>query len=116
MKLIMAIINGEDAKPLIKSLMSEGFQVTKLASSGGFLKAKNTTILCGVTNEYVDACLAVIKKVCRAKTYSPRKLTPEGSSTLSGIAHGRQDVSQAADIVYGGATVFVMDIERHEKY
>ena len=39
MKLIVAIVQDEDASHLISELMSEGFSVTKLATTGGFLRA-----------------------------------------------------------------------------
>ena len=39
MKLIIAIVQDEDAGRLMTSLMNEGFSVTKLATTGGFLKA-----------------------------------------------------------------------------
>ncbi|MCL2753684.1 MAG: cyclic-di-AMP receptor, partial [Defluviitaleaceae bacterium] len=38
-KLIMAIIHDEDAFQIIDVLSEEGFKVTKLASTGGFLRA-----------------------------------------------------------------------------
>ena len=48
MKLIIAIVQDEDASRLVSSLMNEGFGVTKLATTGGFLRAGNTTLLVGV--------------------------------------------------------------------
>ena len=43
MKLIIAIVQDEDSGILIDELMDEDFRVTKLASTGGFLKSGNTT-------------------------------------------------------------------------
>lgn len=51
MKLIIAIVQDEDASRLVSSLMNEGFGVTKLATTGGFLRAGNTTLLVGVEDE-----------------------------------------------------------------
>lgn len=51
MKLIIAIVQDEDAFRLISNLMSEGYGVTKLASTGGFLRAGNTTLLIGVNED-----------------------------------------------------------------
>ena len=45
MKLIIAIVQDEDASRLISNLMSEGYGVTKLATTGGFLRAGNTLSL-----------------------------------------------------------------------
>ena len=51
MKLVMAVIHDEDVKKLLSSLTKHGFQATKLASTGGFLKFGNSTILVGVDEE-----------------------------------------------------------------
>ena len=48
MKLIIAIVQDEDASRLISSLMNEGYSATKLATTGGFLRSGNTTLLLGV--------------------------------------------------------------------
>jgi uncharacterized protein YaaQ len=51
MKLIIAIVHDDDAMELISSLTESGFSVTKLATTGGFLKAGNTTLLIGIEEE-----------------------------------------------------------------
>ena len=51
MKLVFAIVQNEDAKKLINALNSKGFSVTKIASSGGFLKGGNTTIMMGIEDD-----------------------------------------------------------------
>ena len=51
MKLIIAIVQDEDASRLIGQLMNDGFGVTKLATTGGFLRAGNTTLLVGVDDD-----------------------------------------------------------------
>ena len=48
MKLIIAVVQDEDSSRLLSVLMQQGFGVTKLATTGGFLKAGNTTLLLGV--------------------------------------------------------------------
>lgn len=113
MKLVLAIVNGQDSKEVIKRLMSEGFHVTKLASSGGFLLAKNVTLLMGVSNERVEYCLSIIKDTCSSKTYNYKNMTPESSSFIK--IGAVNDVS-GSEIKYGGATVFVMDIENYSKF
>jgi uncharacterized protein YaaQ len=53
MKLIIAIVQDEDAGRLVSSLMSDGYGVTKLATTGGFLRAGNTTLLVGGATVFV---------------------------------------------------------------
>ena len=54
MKLIIAIISSSDAPSLSSALIEANFSVTKLATTGGFLKQGNTTLLMGVDNEKVE--------------------------------------------------------------
>ena len=61
MKLIVAIVQDEDASRLIGHLMSDGFRVTKLATTGGFLRAGNTTLLVGVEDEELEKAMGVIE-------------------------------------------------------
>ena len=47
-KLILAILQEEDYDQTVEMLNEKHFFVTKLSSSGGFLKKKNVTIMIGV--------------------------------------------------------------------
>ncbi|MGQ9510337.1 MAG: cyclic-di-AMP receptor [Thermaceae bacterium] len=51
MRLILAIVQDADAPGLTKALLEKGFRSTKLASTGGFLREGNTTLLLGVEGE-----------------------------------------------------------------
>jgi uncharacterized protein YaaQ len=108
MKLIIAIVQDEDASHLISSLMNEGFSVTKLATTGGFLKSGNTTILTGVEDSQYDACLKIIEKVCKS-----RKQIATSPVTMGG-ATGMY-APYPIEVTVGGATVFVLNIENFIK-
>ena len=58
MKLIIAVVQDEDSSRLLSELMQQGFGVTKLATTGGFLKAGNTTLLLGVDDERLNYILS----------------------------------------------------------
>ena len=62
MKMVLAIINYDDAQDVINSLMKAGFSITKLATTGGFLKAGNVTILIGLEESKLDACFDIIRE------------------------------------------------------
>ena len=62
MKLILAIIQTADETDTVQELNRSGFFVTKLSTTGGFLKAKNTTLLIGTDDEKVEAVFDVLKK------------------------------------------------------
>ena len=109
MKLIIAIVQDEDASRLINHLMTEGYRVTKLATTGGFLRAGNTTLLAGVEDDRLDGCLHIIEKVCKSR----RQMTasPMATGGISGMyAH------MPIEVTVGGATVFVVDVEQFRKF
>ncbi|HIW74962.1 MAG TPA: cyclic-di-AMP receptor [Firmicutes bacterium] len=105
MKLVLAIVNKDDSSAVSTALTKEGFSVTKLATTGGFLMAGNTTFLVGVDDERVDQVLATIEKHSKKRT----QMIPSTSYGTSAYA------SFPVEVTVGGATVFVMNIERYEK-
>lgn len=131
MKLIFAIVHDEDGRKVMDELNRNGFSVTKLCSSGGFLRAGNTTLLVGVEKGKVPEVIDIIRRKSKC-----RKHMVGSSSALSGIgcmfaprpsngfvndstlmSEGMDDsmVEYPAEVVVGGATIFVVDVERFEK-
>lgn len=108
MKLVIAIVHDEDAIDLIDGLTDGGYKVTKLATTGGFLKAGNTTLLIGVEKEKVDDVLSIIKDICKTRKGAVSMPSPVVGST--GVF-----VPTPIEVTIGGATVFVVDVERFEK-
>ncbi len=107
MKLIFAIVNGDDSQTVSKALTKNGFYATKLASTGGFLSAGNTTFLICTDNERVDDAIRIISSKSRRRTEHVRSfvagLSPEFSDSIP------------VEVPVGGATIFVTDVERFEK-
>ena len=108
MKMIIAIVQDEDASRLIGQLMDEGYSVTKLATTGGFLKAGNTTLLIGVEDSRAEGCLAIIEKVCKSRRQIATSPVTMGGS--AGIY-----ASYPIEVTVGGATVFVLPVEQFVK-
>ena len=104
MKLIIAIVQDEDASRLINNLMTEGYRVTKLATTGGFLRAGNTTLLVGVEDDKLDHAMGVIEKVCKSR----KQIAPISGTT--GVY-----VPYPVEVTVGGATIFVLDVEQFKK-
>ena len=107
MKLILAIINSEDATRVIRSLTQDGFSVTKLATTGGFLSTGNVTIITGVEDERVEEAIGII----RDKSESRRQSIP--SIPESGV--GRFFDTAMVEVTVGGATIFVLSLDHFEK-
>lgn len=108
MKLIIAVVQDEDSQKLISRLMKAGYGVTKLATTGGFLRSGNTTLLIGVDNEKLENAMGIIEHVCKS-----RKQVATSPSPMAG-ATGMY-VPYPVEVTVGGATVFVVDVEEFRK-
>jgi len=106
MKLIIAIVHDEDAHRLIKALTKTDFRVTKLASTGGFLKSGNTTLLIGTSEDEVDKAINLIEEKCKTRKEITTTTALMGENNIMGMP---------LEITVGGATVFVIDVEDYFK-
>ena len=106
MKLVIAIVNRDDANTVTQNLTKHGFYSTKLASSGGFLLAGNATLLIGVEEDRVDAVIDIIREY----SHSRKQMIPTTSEM--GINY---IPSMPVEVRVGGATVFVVDVDRFER-
>lgn len=107
MKLILAIVNNDDSAYASASLTEEGFFVTKLSTTGGFLMVGNTTFLIGTQDEDTQRVIDILKKTCKTRKQSN---APSGSFGGSFRSFGT-----ATEVPVGGATIFVLDVEHMEK-
>jgi uncharacterized protein YaaQ len=106
MKMITAIVNKKDSNTVCVALSESGFEFTRMATAGGFLRAGNVTLLIGTADEKVDEALAVIKKNCSKRT----EVVPSVISSPLPTAF-----SYMTEVTVGGAIVFVTDVVRFEK-
>ena len=104
MKLILAIINNDDSDAVTSALTRERFFVTKLSTTGGFLLTGNTTLLIGSADEDVERAEAIIQNFSKARM----------SNSAENLGLSGSDI--APDVWVGGATVFVLGVERMNKY
>jgi uncharacterized protein YaaQ len=61
MKMIVAIIRDNDNEPVTQALIKDGFRVTRIASTGGFLRRGLSTLMIGVSDDQVVMAIQVIK-------------------------------------------------------
>ena len=107
MKLVLAVVPNDDSVNATSALTKEGFFVTKLSTTGGFLMVGNTTLLIGTDAERVDEIKQILKKHCSVR----KQITPSANSFGRGLSnHG-----VAEETAVGGATIFVLDVESFEK-
>lgn len=106
MKLMLAIVNNDDAHSVSSVLSKAGFAVTKIASTGGFLMNGNSTFLIGLKNEDVDKAIELIGQYSK-KRVQPAPVDMSFNSTAMG--------SFPSEVTVGGATIFVLNVERYER-
>ena len=110
MKLIIAIVQDEDASRLVNQLMKNGYGVTKLATTGGFLRAGNTTLLIGVDDDKLKAVMEIVEHVCKS-----RKQMTSTPSTMGAMGGMPGAASYPVEVTVGGATVFVLTVDQFIK-
>ena len=110
MKLVLAIVQDDDAIDLIEELTDKNFRVTKLATTGGFLKSGNTTLMMGVEEEAVKDVVKVIEDVCKRRKEMVSAPTPTTIGSGSGMY-----MPYPIEVEVGGATVFVLDVDQFYK-
>ena len=106
MKLVVAIVNRDDANAVTHNLTRQGFSSTKLASSGGFLLAGNITLLIGVAEEKVQQVIDIIREHSHSRKQMIPAATEPGMNYVS---------TMPVEVTVGGATVFVVDVDRFER-
>lgn len=105
MKLITAIVSKKDTNDVCKALSEAGFYFTKMASTGGFLTAGNTTLMIGTENEKVAQVLDVIRTNCSRRV----------EKISSNVQLAVPSAVAPTEVSVGGATVFVTEVEQFEK-
>jgi uncharacterized protein YaaQ len=106
MKLIIAIINRDDANAVTQNLSRKGFSSTRLSTTGGFLLAGNVTLLIGVKDDQVQGAIDAI----RERSHSRKQMVP----AITEMSYGFMPV-MPVEVTVGGATIFVVDVERFER-
>jgi uncharacterized protein YaaQ len=93
MKLIITVVQNKDADEVVDALVSAEFRATRFASTGGFLRRGNTTIMIGVQDDQVEQVLNIIREEARNRA----------------MAESDEESQTAA------ATVFVLDLEEYQR-
>ncbi|HLR51964.1 MAG TPA: cyclic-di-AMP receptor [Candidatus Avamphibacillus sp.] len=104
MKLIIAVVQDKDSNRLVDALGEGNFQTTKLATTGGFLKEGNTTLMIGCEDQYVNEALEIIRDNCSQREQMVAPISPMGGNADSYIP-------KPVKVEVGGAIVFILPIE-----
>ncbi len=96
MKLLIAIVDEDDADELMQGFVDLGLGVTKVASTGGFLRRGNATLLAAVADDAVEKAFDIVRDRCRKRDV-----------VVDAAFHVRGTV--------GGGVIFVLDVEQFVK-
>lgn len=107
MKLIIAVVQDKDVPRLMDGLVRAGYSATKLASTGGFLREGNSTVLIGVDDNDTEMVLDVVKNTCRSREQLVTPITPVGPA--------ESYMPYPVGVVVGGATVFILPVDKFLK-
>ena len=108
MKLVVAIVHNEDAGVLVDALLEREYRATRLHSSGGFLKQSNATVIVGVEDAQVDEVITIVRENCNSRTQVVNPMPPI-------MEPGEFFMPYPLEVEVGGATVFVVPVERFER-
>jgi len=108
MKMVVAVVQAEDASGLLTQLSNKGFRATRIKTAGGFLREANATIFVGVEDEDVETVVHTIRENCTTRqqqiTAIPAVMEP-----------GEFFLPYPVEVEVGGATIFVLDVARFER-
>jgi len=68
MKMIIAVINDGDNEKVSQALITADLRVTRIASTGGFLRRGSSTLMIGLDEEKVDQAIEIIRDNTEAST------------------------------------------------
>jgi uncharacterized protein YaaQ len=107
-KLVIAVVQTKDADACTSALTSAGHVCTRFATFGGFLDKDNVTLMIGVDEAEVDTVVGILRT--KAKTRSEILESAAPVPAPLGVV-----MPPPLDVEVGGATLFVIDVDRFEK-
>jgi uncharacterized protein YaaQ len=108
MKLIFAIVQDEDADSLIDAIVSAGFRVTRIGSTGSFLRMGNTSLMIGVDDKDVSRIMAIVRRTCRRRS---QMAVPYSPALEPGLLY----MPENFEVEVGGAVLLIHNVERFER-
>ena len=109
-KLVLAVLQGSDYDNTVRSLNEQGFMVTLLSSTGGFLKRKSTTVMIGVEEDRLETVMEILQRCAGARKDKVYHSVSMPNGEMTAIPPIPMEVTA------GGAAVFILDLEEIRKF
>lgn len=107
--LLLAIVQSEDVSILSRQLLEQGFRLTQINATGGFLRAGSAVLVLGIETGRLPAVLATIAATCQTRSQLINA-TPWLSSLPS------VTMVTPVEVLVGGAVVFGLPVERFLRF
>jgi uncharacterized protein YaaQ len=104
--LMTAVIQEQDVDLAVRALAPLAARVVRLASTGGFLGRRNTTLLIGLPDGQEEKVIAALRTACRQRV-EYLAIPLEGSPL---------PMPTPVPVSVGGATIFTLPVERFEEF
>lgn len=101
MKLVIVVVQRQDASELLSALTKRSYRVTRISSEGGFLHEGNVTLIIAVEEESVEPLISIVREHCHTRTRYVSPLPPVAES-------GEFYPPSPIEVQIGGATIFVL--------
>jgi uncharacterized protein YaaQ len=75
MKLILAVVRDLDTESILNTLLPHGFRVTRVASTGGFLRRGSTTLMIGVEDGLEYEVIELLKSAVGSPDPDQHRIT-----------------------------------------
>ena len=109
MKLVVCIVHNRDRGKITDELVKAGFKFTVIASTGGFLREGNTTLLVGVNEDEIETLSSVVSANCKSREQVVNVMPFEAGAPGAFIP-------SPVKVPVGGAVIFVVNVERFERF
>jgi uncharacterized protein YaaQ len=106
MKMVLAIVQADDVNPISDALVNAGHRVTRIATTGVWLRRENATLLMGVEDGQVDEVLGILRK-----TGQRRSVMMSMPMDTNGVMN-----AEVFNVEIGGAIVFVLNVTQFAHY
>lgn len=104
MKLIVAIVDNQDADKVVSALTEQRIGVTRVSSTGGLIGPGNSTLLIGVDESRIDQAKKIVSETAAVRTsFAPY--------AQAGIMPGASYI----EVEVGGYITFVLNIDHFEQ-
>ncbi|MBA3307163.1 MAG: cyclic-di-AMP receptor [Chloroflexi bacterium] len=100
-KLLVCVVHRDDAGRVISAFQEGGLRITQLGSQGGFLRARNATLMLGLDDAQVEPALVILEENCQTRT----------EQVPMELLGGMDAAWLPTEVTHGGATIFILPMD-----